>query len=123
MPALPPEMMLLPSWAPLNPYDFACWARQTIVALTSCSPTSRVRPLPFTLDELRRRRGVVAARRRDRSPAARWSRSTACCAVYERRPLRRPCASWRWRAPSAGSSTARRPTARGAGSSRRGSTR
>src|SRR5581483_10159660 len=33
IPALPPEIMLLPPWAPLNPYDFACWARQTIVAL------------------------------------------------------------------------------------------
>ena len=34
MPALPPELMLLPPWVPLNVYDFACWARQTIVALT-----------------------------------------------------------------------------------------
>src|SRR6202049_552804 len=34
VPALPPEIVLLPSWAPLNVYDFACWARQTIVALS-----------------------------------------------------------------------------------------
>ena len=33
VPALPPEMVLLPSWVPLNVYDFACWARQTVVAL------------------------------------------------------------------------------------------
>ncbi len=35
VPALPPEVILLPSWVPLNVYDFACWARQTIVALSA----------------------------------------------------------------------------------------
>ena len=34
VPALPPELVLLPPWFPLNVYDFACWARQTIVALS-----------------------------------------------------------------------------------------
>src|ERR671930_496664 len=34
IPALPPELMFLPSRAPLNTYDFGCWARQTVVALT-----------------------------------------------------------------------------------------
>src|SRR5690606_2646593 len=34
LPALPPEVMLLPPRVPLNIYDFACWARQTIVPLT-----------------------------------------------------------------------------------------
>src|SRR5262249_27769965 len=34
LPALPPEVILLPAWFPLNVYDFACWARQTIVPLT-----------------------------------------------------------------------------------------
>src|SRR6266540_2094786 len=33
LPVMPPEMILLPSWVPLNVYDFACWARQTIMAL------------------------------------------------------------------------------------------
>ena len=33
-PAVPAELNLLPSWFPFNPYDFACWARQTIVALS-----------------------------------------------------------------------------------------
>jgi len=53
VPALPPEIMLLPSWAPLNPYDFACWARQTIVALSVVLSYRPQRPLPFALDELR----------------------------------------------------------------------
>src|ERR1700684_4545096 len=34
VPALPPEVILLPSSVALNIYDFACWARQTIVALS-----------------------------------------------------------------------------------------
>ena len=50
-------------------------------------------------------------------------RSTACCTRYERRPSAPAAASGRWPRPSAGSSPARRPTARGAASSRRGSTR
>ncbi len=52
VPALPPELVLLPSWCPLNPYDFACWARQTIVALTIVRAHRPVRELGFTLDEL-----------------------------------------------------------------------
>jgi squalene-hopene/tetraprenyl-beta-curcumene cyclase len=52
VPALPPELIFLPSWFPLNPYDFACWARQTIVALTIVRAHKPIRPLPFTLEEL-----------------------------------------------------------------------
>jgi squalene-hopene/tetraprenyl-beta-curcumene cyclase len=52
VPALPAEMMLLPSWTPLNPYDFACWARQTIVALCVVISYRPQRPLPFSLQEL-----------------------------------------------------------------------
>jgi len=32
-PVLPPEMMFLPHWFPLNIYDFASWARATIVPM------------------------------------------------------------------------------------------
>jgi squalene-hopene/tetraprenyl-beta-curcumene cyclase len=52
LPALAPEMMFLPKWAPLNIYDFACWARQTIVPLTIVFAHRPQRPLPFGLDEL-----------------------------------------------------------------------
>ena len=34
IPALPPEIVMLPRLVPLNIYDFGCWARQTIVALS-----------------------------------------------------------------------------------------
>ena len=62
VPALPPELVFLPSWFPLNPYDFACWARQTIVALTIVRAHRPVRPLAFGLDELSP--GAPAAARR-----------------------------------------------------------
>ncbi len=52
VPTLPPEMMFLPSWAPLNIYDFACWARQTVVALAVVLTYRPCRALPFGLAEL-----------------------------------------------------------------------
>ncbi len=52
VPALVPELVLLPRSVPLNVYDFACWARQTIVALSLVKAHRPVRPLPFRLEEL-----------------------------------------------------------------------
>jgi squalene-hopene/tetraprenyl-beta-curcumene cyclase len=53
LPALPPEVVLLGPRVPLNIYDFACWARQTIVPLTVVAAHRLVRPLPFPVHELR----------------------------------------------------------------------
>ncbi|GAA4624399.1 squalene--hopene cyclase [Actinoallomurus vinaceus] len=53
LPVMPPELVFLPPWFPFNVYDWACWARQTIVPLTIVSARRPVRPLPFDLDELR----------------------------------------------------------------------
>jgi squalene-hopene/tetraprenyl-beta-curcumene cyclase len=52
LPAMPPELIYLPRWVPLNVYDWACWARQTIVPLTVVCSLRPVRPLPFSLPEL-----------------------------------------------------------------------
>ena len=52
VPTLPAEQILLPAWFPLNVYDFACWARQTVVALSVVLSFRPRRPLPFGLDEL-----------------------------------------------------------------------
>jgi squalene-hopene/tetraprenyl-beta-curcumene cyclase len=52
LPVLPPEMLLLPTSVPLNIYDFGCWARQTVVALTVVGSYQPVRALPLQLDEL-----------------------------------------------------------------------
>jgi squalene-hopene/tetraprenyl-beta-curcumene cyclase len=53
LPVMPPELMFLPSRVPLNVYDWACWARQTIVPLTVLGSLRPVRPLPVDLAELR----------------------------------------------------------------------
>ncbi len=53
-PALAPEIIYLPHWCPLNIYDFASWARATLVPLSILSVRQPVRPLPNDrrLDEL-----------------------------------------------------------------------
>ncbi|MHC1727825.1 MAG: squalene--hopene cyclase [Syntrophobacteraceae bacterium] len=53
-PTLPPEIILLPTWAPFNVYRFASWARSTIVPLSIISSRRPMRPLPpgCRLDEL-----------------------------------------------------------------------
>ncbi|HEY4428214.1 MAG TPA: squalene--hopene cyclase [Solirubrobacteraceae bacterium] len=91
VPALPPEIILLPSWVPLNVYDFACWARQTIVALSLVKAHRPRRALPFDLHELRDPGPPGSSRRRRaarwRSPAA-WLRPLdRLLRAYERRPI------------------------------------
>ncbi len=45
-PALPPEIIFIPTWAPFNLYKFASWARATLLPLTLLSARRPVRPLP-----------------------------------------------------------------------------
>lgn len=54
VPILPPEIMLLPRRFPVNIYSFACWARQTVVALSVVMTLRPIVPLPaaLRLDEL-----------------------------------------------------------------------
>lgn len=47
VPVLPPELMLMPTWAPFNLYKFASWARATIVpllVLLAARPTRALGP-------------------------------------------------------------------------------
>ncbi len=92
VPALPPEIVLLPSWVPLNVYDFACWARQTIVAVSLVKAHRPVRPLPFGLEELRDRddHGREAWHpSRSLSRRVNWLRKLdLVLRAYERRPIR-----------------------------------
>ncbi len=55
LPAMPPELMLLPPAAPLSIYRFSSWARGTIVPLLLLMNDRPVRPIPDAarLDELR----------------------------------------------------------------------
>ncbi len=88
LPAMPPEVVLLPRWMPLNIYDFACWARQTIVPLTVVAAHRPVRALPFDIAELRTGRPATPAR-----PASFAGRALLgldrVLRRYERRPIRR----------------------------------
>ncbi|WP_326556069.1 squalene--hopene cyclase [Micromonospora sp. NBC_01796] len=87
VPAVPPEVVLLPSWVPLNVYDFACWARQTIVPLSIVRALRPVRPLGFALDELRT--GVRTAPVTSLRTRAGWfQRLDGALRGYERRPVR-----------------------------------
>jgi squalene-hopene/tetraprenyl-beta-curcumene cyclase len=70
LPNLPPELIFLPRWFPLNVYDWACWARQTIVPLTIVCTLRPVRSLPFGVDELRT---GPASLRREASPRPLWT--------------------------------------------------
>jgi squalene-hopene/tetraprenyl-beta-curcumene cyclase len=89
VPALPAEVTLLPRWVPLNVYDFACWARQTIVALSIVKALRPVHALPFGLDELRSPAAdtppVQAVRRSLRSRAL--DALDALLRRYERHPI------------------------------------
>ena len=62
LPAVPPELVFLPADWPLSIWSFACWARQTIVALSVIMAHKESRPLPFRVDELRS--GAPPRRRR-----------------------------------------------------------
>ena len=86
LPVIPPELIYLPAWFPLNIYDWGCWARQTIVALAIVSSQRPVRKLPFGIPELRA--GVTVP---DRAPADRWAivfdRLDRAMHAYDRRGL------------------------------------
>jgi len=54
VPMMPPEIILLPKWFPISVYDFACWARGTVVPMTIIRALRPVYPLPqwAHIDEL-----------------------------------------------------------------------
>jgi len=87
IPVLPPEIVFLPRWMPLNIYDFACWARQSIVALAVVSAHRPTHAIELTIDELR-----VGATPRPRPPLTTWEGRFALLDRllhrYEHRPVR-----------------------------------
>jgi squalene-hopene/tetraprenyl-beta-curcumene cyclase len=86
LPILLPELMLLPPWFPLNVYDFGCWARQTVVALTVINAHRPVHELSIDIDELNVGPAPVV-----RHPFTSWARRFAtldrALHIYERRPI------------------------------------
>jgi len=120
LPVIPAELMFLPHRVPLNIYDFACWARQTVVSLTIVSAHRPTHQLNFDVAELKS--GVPAVREKSLTTwAGRFFALDRLGHVYERRPIRslRRALCVRLRT---GSSSAKRPTVRGAAFSHPGST-
>ena len=88
VPAVPAEVVLLPSWVPLNIYDFACWARQTAVAIALVSAHRPVRPLGVEIPELRGGQAPApSAATRSRAALA-FGLLDRIVHAYERHPLR-----------------------------------
>ncbi len=78
---IPPELVLLPPSAPFSIYNFACWARQTFVALALTQSLRPVRPTDVDLGAIGARPGRSrparrpnALRRRAQREAERWIR-------------------------------------------------
>jgi squalene-hopene/tetraprenyl-beta-curcumene cyclase len=86
LPAMPPEIMLLPASSPVSIYDFGCWARQTVVALTVVGAFRPVRELGFAIDELRSGLPPLPPPPR-RTPAYGFHVLDRLLHGYERRPL------------------------------------
>ncbi|GAA2353884.1 squalene--hopene cyclase [Saccharopolyspora halophila] len=87
LPAMPPEVVLLPKWFPLNVSDWGCWARQTVVPLTVVCTLRPRRDLGITVRELRTGRPTAPPRRE-------WSWGYGFHALdevlhrYQRRPVK-----------------------------------
>ncbi|MFI2240363.1 squalene--hopene cyclase [Streptomyces chrestomyceticus] len=52
LPEIPPEIIALPKWAPMNIYSFGYAMRQALVSLSVISAHRPVRPASFGIDEL-----------------------------------------------------------------------
>ena len=87
------------AWFPLNVYDWACWARQTVVPLTIVGALRPVRPLPFGIDELRTGTPPGTARRRGRWAGA-FQRLDAVLHALLAAPAAAAARGWRCAGPA-----------------------
>jgi squalene-hopene/tetraprenyl-beta-curcumene cyclase len=78
---IPPELILFPPSAPFSVYNFACWARQTFVALALAQSLRPVREIDVDLRAIGARPGKTRAprrpnalRRKAQVTAERWIR-------------------------------------------------
>jgi squalene-hopene/tetraprenyl-beta-curcumene cyclase len=73
VPAIPPEIMLLPTWFAVNLYEMSSWTRGIVIPLAivyACKPAWRL-PDDVTVDELFRQPG-------SQPPSLRWDRRIIC---------------------------------------------
>jgi squalene-hopene/tetraprenyl-beta-curcumene cyclase len=52
VPAVPPELMFLPRWCPVNIYEMSSWTRAIVIPLTILYARKPLWEVPVTLDEL-----------------------------------------------------------------------
>lgn len=94
LPAMPPEVVLLPQWMPLNVADWGCWARQTIVPLTVVCTLRPQHDLGVDLAELHTGRAPRSDSSVARSEPSRFSWERVFTGLdralhlYQRRPVR-----------------------------------
>jgi squalene-hopene/tetraprenyl-beta-curcumene cyclase len=88
LPVVPPEFVLLPPWCPLNLYDFACWARQTLVPVAVVGAFRPVWRLGVDLPELAAQ-PPPALSPPARGWAAAFTRLDRALHAYQARPLPR----------------------------------
>ncbi|MFH8408838.1 squalene--hopene cyclase [Streptomyces sp. NPDC018019] len=105
LPEVPPEIIALPSWAPMNIHSFSAIMRVALVALGVISAHRPVRPVPFGIDELFATSDGTDAPARGPAPLLGWEgvfrRANAVLRGYRRvapRPVRgaalNACARW-----------------------------
>ncbi len=90
LPMMPPELVLLPTWFPVNIYEFASWARGTIIPLTIVLTLRPVVPIPESarLEELypQSRKGHYPLRRKRGLWGSLFSGLDRALRLYERCP-------------------------------------
>jgi squalene-hopene/tetraprenyl-beta-curcumene cyclase len=94
LPAIPPELIHLPRWFPLNVSDWACWARQTVVPLTVVATLRPVHPVDVDIEELHVR-GPAPRREPLRTWAGFFARLDVALHAYDRAARRGPLAAFR----------------------------
>ena len=62
VPAVPPELMFLPRWFPINIYEMSSWTRAIVIPLTILYARKPRWEVPVTLDELFTREPASSAR-------------------------------------------------------------
>jgi squalene-hopene/tetraprenyl-beta-curcumene cyclase len=87
---VPVELILFPAQGPLSVYDFACWARQTMVSLSVVEALGPVRPSKIDLSEIGGRK--TGARGTPRLPP--WRRHAIRVAERWVRERQEPDGSW-----------------------------
>ena len=99
LPAMPPEVMFLPTWFPVNIYEFSSWARATIVPMTIILTEHPTVPIPQSaaIPELFSSNGHAPETNGRSGPLASWrtlfNGADKVLRLYERVPIK-PGRTW-----------------------------